>query len=160
MIRGLYVIALVGCGAATSTTTVTIPRDVPTSATAPVASSAAAPSTSGAWKSPPAAAVIGSPRNTIVRMLALLQRRDFEELFQTFVDPADLKKLTDTRPLDDVIATFVRQEKDKDLVLLLVHARDKAPEINSVDHIATYEKDGDKTIRFHEVDGRWYVMDD
>ncbi len=164
MMGRLCVVALVGCGAATSAVPVTIPRDVPTSVAAPralpVASSAAAPSSSGAWQSAAVEAVAGSPRDAIDRMLKLLREGAVEELFNTLVDPADLKKLTDSEPLSDVIAAFRKEGKDRDLVKLLVRVRDMTPNIDQAEHTATYDQEGEKTIRFHEIDGRWYVMND
>ena len=102
---------------------------------------------------------MGTPRDVIEHMIALLEGQRYEKLFQTYVDPDELRKLLEGKTLRDVIDTFVREDKPRDLMKILLDARTMQPVMDPEHHTAEYDTE-EKTVHFHEVNGRWYIMND
>jgi hypothetical protein len=157
--RPALLMVLSACGGA-ARTEVVIPRDVPSSVTAPPPTVAATSSSSATPAptnvDPPD---LGTPHDVIEHMIALLEGQRYDKLFQTYVDPEDLHKLLEGKSLREVIDTFVHEDKARDLMRILLVARTMRPVIDAEHHTAEYDIE-DKTIHFREVNGRWYIMND
>jgi hypothetical protein len=98
-----------------------------------------------------------TPRETVDRARALLDRHCYRELIETLVDPDDVAKVTQDTPMDELVKKFVQQGKQKDLHKVLDDALDREPDVDSTTHVADYGGIPHGALRMREINGRWYI---
>jgi hypothetical protein len=98
-----------------------------------------------------------TPRETIDRARAMLERRCYRELIETLVDRDDVAKITQEMPIDEIVKKFVAQDKQKDLRKVLDDSRDREPTIDPSTHVADYGELPHGALRLRETNGRWYI---
>ena len=111
-------------------------------------------------KEEPAANPQAELNSAISYGLELLNEKDYENFIQKLARPADLKKILETKKLDELVEAF-SSDKAKKTILALKHIQNVEPTLNEDGTVAEFplELNGfpQKTIVFERVEGLWYI---
>lgn len=94
-------------------------------------------------------------------MIKMIESEEYTELFNTYVNPKDLKQMTQKQPLNDLIKNFVENGKSEKLLNILKHAQTVKPIYNETKTSAVYKKETistKKDLILIKQNGFWYII--